>query len=150
MVQSLALYVSQPMTAIRQRQQSQPYLVHTSPSRCRLASGASPWQGRQLASGHCALAAAEPVASPVLSPPQHAHQPALPGRSCLFLPRLAPGHHAPTSGPPVQSSYSFRQSADQPLQLALDFCTTQYSFTSVPGPALLFPSLHSSLQAQQL
>ena len=45
MVQSFALDVFHPTTVIRQRQQSQPYLMHTSPSRCRLADGASPWQG---------------------------------------------------------------------------------------------------------
>ena len=33
---------------------------------------------------------------------QHAHPPAPFGRSCLLLPWPAPGHHAPTGGPPVR------------------------------------------------
>ena len=48
---------------------------------------------------------------------QHAHQPAPLERSCLLLPWLAPGDHAPTGEPPVTPSCPFCQPACQPLPL---------------------------------
>ena len=59
-----------------------------------------------------------------------------PWRSCLFLPWLAPGHHAPPSGPPVQSSYSFNPSWSA-IAACLGFmCSAAPNCLSCPFPGL--------------
>ena len=49
---------------------------------------------------------------------QHVHLPAPLGRSCLFLPWPAPGHHTPTGGPPAVSAVSLSA-------IASIFCTAR-------------------------
>ena len=63
MVQSLALNVFTPRQLSYSASRAS-ILMHTSPYRCCLASGASPWQGRQPPLGQCALGPPPPSRSP--------------------------------------------------------------------------------------
>ena len=101
-VHSLAFYIEQPTTSIPLQQLRQPSITSHPPSAARLAgcllgrAGSLP-QG--VAHSVCRRRAG---CLPGAVASQHAHPPAPLGRSCLLLPWPAPGHHAPTGGPPVR------------------------------------------------
>ena len=81
---------------------------------------------------------------------QHAHQPTPLGRSCLFLPWPAPGHHAPTGGPPVRPPAVLAASQSA---IAYISCTAWscMSYLSISGPELYrsHTCLRSYSQARQ-
>ena len=120
------------------RQLRQPSITSHPPSAARLARYLLGRAAASLRALRTRSAAAEPVASPVLSPHSMRHQPHPLGRSCLFLPWPAPGHHAPTGGPPVRP----------PAVLAASPSAIAFVSYAPPGPAchsFLSPGLSSTV-----